>query len=702
MKKPLVIGIVAVVAVLALGIGGYAGVQYWAQKKAHAVIDDALANVRATGARASVGASAVSLKDRSLTLGDLSVTSADGAVSLTVSQFAARGVGTPQNGRITADSVVLDNVTLTRTDGPDGARLVETLPQVTIERYAGPLVVTPTAGDAADLVNANPVVLALRQLASVDAGRIDVPHAVTRITPGKGAPGTAGPLPAQARELTLDGIAVTGVRSGKIASLSVSRLASEGQPGDAAKDAAKAGGVKADGAKAGAPKPDDADSAPDQADGSGLPRFQASAIVARDIDLTPLLSPTDAGLRPVLGTLETGAFTVEQEEDVRTEGASLSLSGVALKPAAVTAARLAAFKALTFDDDTPADPAPLLAEANALLKGVAFAAFQVRDMRTIEPVGGGHAALFAVEKFADGVVAELRFEGVDGDSDGRAVKFGRISVTGLDLPRVLTLAHADDPTDPNVASGGFRALTGVTATDIEVPTEGADDTPAEPIRIGRASLTWGEFPDPASGDLPGRIRFELTDVDGPIDAEDGEPFNTLAAAGLKRATFSLALGTVYDAGTQSISLSPAEVEVKDAFRTAFAARLDNVPVSALASEEAFAAALPGVNLGPLGVTITDHGLANLMLQRLAEADGQSLDSYRAYLLDLLNQGIAAAAPGAPEAAAVAEAIAQFIRDPKTLEITATPKGKVPFLAFLNSDDPMAPLQLFTFSAVNKP
>ncbi|MFG1392145.1 hypothetical protein [Xanthobacter agilis] len=697
MKKPLVIGIVAV---LVLGIGGYAGVQYWAEKKAYSVIENALTQVRATGAKASVGSSAVSLKTRGLTLGDLSVTSADGSVSLAVGRLSALGVGAPQNGRITADSVTLENVTLTRTDGADGARVVETLPQVTIEKYAGPLVVTPTAGNAADLVNASPVVLALRQLAAVDAARIDVPHAVTRMTPAKTSPQPA-PQPTQARELTLDGIAVTDVRTGKIARFSVARIASEGLPDGAAPASQKADqpATPAQGSTNARPdvaQPDDAQ--PDE--GSSLPRVTASAILARDIDLTPLLSAGGDDLRPVLGALEAGAFTIEQADDIRTEGASLTLTGVALKPAAITAARLAALKALSADDP-PADPAPLLADAGALLKGMAFATFQIKDMRTIEPVGGGRAAVFALDTFRDGVLSELRVEGVDGDTDGRAVKFGRIAVTGLDLPRLLTLAHAEDPTQPDVALGGFRALTGLTASDIEIPTDGSDDTPSRPLHIGRAGLTWGDF-STATGDLPGRFRFELIDVTGPIDPEDGEPFNTLAAAGLKQATFSLAIGTVYDAGTQSLSLSPAEVEVKDAFRTTFTARLDNLPAGALASESAFVAALAAANIGPASLTITDHGLANLMLQRLADAEGQSLDDYRAHLLDLLNQGIAAAAPNAPEAAAVGEAIARFIRDPKTLEITATPKGRVPFLAFVNSDDPLAPLQLFSFTATNKP
>lgn len=688
MKKPLVIGLAAIVVI---GMGGYAGVQYWAEQKAYAVIDDALAQVRATGAKASIGSRAVALKERSLTLNDLAVSSADGTVSVAVGQLAAWGVGTPQSGRITADSLVLDNVSITRTDGPNGARVVETLPRVTIDAYAGPLVVTPTAGDAADMVNGTAVVLALRQLAAVDAARIDVPHAVTRTTPAKGSP-----LGSQTRELTLDGIAVSDVRSGKIARLAVARLASEGLPAQGGASPAADAGKATPPAGAGAT---DATAAQSD-DGSSLPRLQASAIVARDIDLTPLLKTTDDNLHVVLGALETGPFTVEQADDVRNEGASLALTGVALRPAAITAPRLAALKALSADE-APANPEPLLADAIALLKGVAFARFQIQDLKTIEPVGGGAAKLLVLDKLDGGVLAEMRFEGVTGDSDGRSATFGLFSVSGLDLPTLITLAHADDPTDPAIALSGFHALSGVTLSDIEVPLDGSDDAPLAPARIGRASLSWGDFPAPKA-QLPGRILFELKDVTGPIDAEDGEPFNTLAAAGLKEATFSLSLGAVYDAGSQSVSLSPAVVEVKDAFRTAFTARLDNLPASAFANEEGLTAALPGLNMGPAQLTISDHGLAQLMLQRLAEADGQSVDAYRAQLLELLNEGIAAVAPGAPEAAAVAQAIAQFIRDPKTLEITMTPKGRVPFLAFINSDDPTAPLQLFSFAAVNKP
>ncbi|MFG1477891.1 hypothetical protein V5F53_04405 [Xanthobacter sp. V4C-4] len=680
MKKPLVIGIVAV---LAIGIGGYAGVQYWSQMKAHAVIEDALAQVRASGAKATLGASAVSLKDRSLTLSDLKVTSADGAVSLAIAQLAARGVGTPQDGRITADAVALEGVTLTRTDATDGTRVVESLPHVAIAGYTGPLVVTPTAGAVDDAVAASPVVIALRQLAAVDATRIDVPHAVTRITPGS-LVRTRGL--AQASELTLDGITATDVRAGRIARLSVARFATQAQPADTA------AAPRADGAASGPGDAQEADG------GSSLPRAEAVAILARDIDLTPLLAASGGGvLRPVLGALETGAFSIQQEEDIRSEGSGLRLTGLAVRPAVLTPARLAALAALSADEP-PADAAPLLADATALLQGIAFTAFEVRDLRTIEPVGGGRAALFALGPLADGILAELRFDSVEGDSDGRAVKFGRIALTGLNLPRLISLAHSPDPTQPDVALAGFSALTGVSANDIELPVDAGDDAPAEPIRVGRASLTWGDL----SGLLPTRIRFELTDVSGPINPDDGEPFNTLAAAGLKRATFSLALGATYDAATQSLAIAPAQVEVKDAFRTAFSARVDNLPAAALASEDTLAAALPGLTLGPLSLSVTDLGLANLMLQRLAEAEGVSVDDYRAQMLEVLNQGIAAVAPGAPEAAAVAEAIAQFIRDPRTLVLTATPKGRVPLLAFINSDDPAVPLQLFTFGAVNTP
>jgi len=661
MKKPVLAGIAVV---LVLGAASYGGVHFWSQYRARSAIEDALENVRKSGAKASVGSSAVSLAERSLELSDLSVTSADGSLTLAIGHLAAKGMAPPQSGRISADSLVLENVTITRS-GPAG-QTAQTLPQVTIERYSGPLVPVPSEGAS------GVETLAVQQLASIDAARMTVPRALTRITPAAAAPDDD----ARPQEMTLDGVVATDLHGGRVGRLAIARLASQALP------------LATD---------DGADAAAD----SGLPRVDVEAIAVRDFNLADLIPTTSGGAAvPVLASLETGAFTIETDDDVRSEGASLRLTHVAIRPGSLTAPRITAFRQLV-RNEVPSDAAAArhqLEEASALLAGLSFAEFEVKELRTIEPIGGGHATRLALDQLVDGRLGELRFEGVDGDSDGRSAKFGRISLTGLDLPRLLELSHTADPGAPDTALPLFRSLSGISASDLEVPTENADGEPGEPIRIGRMGLTWGDL----GGDLPGRIRFEMADVSGPINAEDGEPFNTLAAAGMTRATFSLALGASYDAASQAVAITPAEMEVKDAFRLQLSGRMENLPPGAFATEDAFAAAAPDMSLGPLSLTVTDLGMANLVLQRLAEADGLSLDEYRSRLVELMGQLIEGLAPNAPEVAQVGEAVAAFIKTPGTLVFTATPKGRVPVLALLNSEDPTVALQLLSITAAYKP
>lgn len=668
MKKPLV---VAFAALVVLGAGGYAGVHFYAQHQARSVVEEALASLRKGGARAQVGSSSVSLADRRLVLGDLSVTSADGAATLQVKQLTAAGVGTPQDGRITADRMEMEGVTLTRAGDGGEARLEEELPRVVIEAYAGPLVVPPTAlGKAGD-----PMMAGLDALATLSARQIVIPHAVTRMTPADPA---APPLTS-----SVDGVAITDLDAGRIGRLAIARLAMEPTP------------------RTGTPA-----GTPQAAKGTSTgPRLEMADLSARDIDLRPLMAEpgaADSAPQPLVGLIETGRFVSESVDGIRTEAAGLRVTELAARPGALTAARIDALRSLSRVGGEHTAASARLDEAAALVKAVRFGAVEIRELATIEPDGRGHAALLALEKLEDGRLDEVRFESMDGDSDGQNVKFGRLALTGLDLPRVMTLAQAADPTAPDAAFSVFRTFSGFVATDLELPTQSEDGSSGTPVRIARIALGWELPAGTPAAELPERIHFELKDVTGPIDAENGEPFNTLAAAGMTHATFSLALGGAYDAGTGAITVSPAEMEVKNAFRIRLAGQLDNLPAEALRTQEAFAAALPGVDLGPFTLTLTDLGLAPLVLERLAAAEGMSVEDYRGQLIELMEALIAQLSPQAPEAAAVGEALAAFIKDPKTVVFTVTPKGRVPLLALINSDDPTVALQLLGVTASYQP
>lgn len=655
MKK---IVVVSVLALLLVGIGGYFGMSYWARHQVDAQIEQALASIRATGARAAVGKTEVSVGERSLVLTDLSFVSADGNVTLTVGKIAARDAAPPRGERITAGSVAVDDLKVSLKGTAAGAEVAHQVPHLAITGYSGPLL-PAVRGDGTDLMN-----VLMAQLAGMSAETIAAPRTVTRISPPADAVDEAP------REITAETLSLTGVDEGRVAKLAIARLTA-------------------------APLPDAA--AVREGQGSGL-HAQVSDIAVTGIDLKPLLQGAAAGTGfvQVLQEATTGQMVVE-EEDGRTELAGVRFTGLAMAPEAFTPARIAALNAINDAADDAVASDQQITDALAVISAVRFTRFEARELRSTEPSGNGHVAVLTLEGLDAGVLAQLALEGVDGDEDGRSARVGRIALTGLDLGRAFRFAHSAEDLTPDAALGAFRLLSGITVNNVEVPT-GGEGAPSAPIRIGTFALSWGDL----AGDLPTRIRLDFTDVSGPIGADDGEPFTTLAAAGLTRATVSLAFGAAYDAAASSVRVAPMEMEVKDAFRLKLDTTLTQLPAAALASEEAMTEALPGVNLGPTTLTITDLGLARLVMQRMAEAEGVSVDEYRAALVQLLQQLAGDLAKTNPEAADVGAALAAFIENPHTLTLTATPKGPVPLLALMNSDDPEVPLQLFTFSVTNTP
>lgn len=664
MKK---IVIVSVAALVLVGVGGYFGVSYWARHQAEAQIEQALAGIRATGAKASIGTSDISLRERSLTLTDLSITSANGDVVLTVGKVAAQDAAPPQGERISAGRVALDDILVTLRGGAGRPQIVHTVPHLAISRYSGPLLPKAVSGES-DLLG---VIMA--QLATLSADEIAAPRTITRVTPTDDADG------ADPQEITAESVILSKVHDGQVGKLTITRLAAEPLP-ESTEDQGSG-----------------ADQAEDQGD---TVRSSIRDVVLNDVDVRPLLGagPAGSGFVTVVGKAETGAMTVEVE-DGRTDIAGVTLTGLALQPDAFTPQRAAALTALSdpASQDTPATPQQL-DDATAVLRAVRFTTFEAKGLRTTEPSGNGQIATVTLEKLDAGVLARLSLDGVDGEEDGRSARIGRLTIDTIDLARGFRFAHSADPMAPDAALAAFRLFSGFTLNNTVVPVANEDGSPGDPVRIGTIALSWGDL----AGDLPTRVRFDLTDVSGPIHAEDGEPFATLAAAGLTNATVSLAFGATYDAASSSVHVAPVEMEVRDAFRLKLESTLTQLPAAALASEEAFTQALPGITLGTTSLSVTDLGLAGLVLQRLAQAEGLSVEDYRAGLAQLLEQIVGDMAKTNPEAADVGAALAAFIQNPHTLTLTATPKGPVPLMALMNSDDPEVPLQLFTISATNTP
>ncbi|MFG1300701.1 hypothetical protein V5F49_12975 [Xanthobacter sp. V3C-3] len=670
-------GGVAVVA--ALGAAGWFGFLEWSRTRVRAEVDAAFAGIRQTGARAAFADATFNPREMGITVTGISVISPDGGARVKVDRLSARGGERPVDRRVTLEALDLDGVEITVTgDSAAGGTITYSLPQVMIDRYNGPMTLI-AAGEGDGPYGALRV--ALRQLAATTAAKVTVPEARVQIAPA-GAP--------QA-ELAYRNFAAEGVNAGAIRSMVVDRVTyAFTPPATGADQPAGTGAAQGDAAKPAAP---------------GRVTGQVDGLVAAQVDTAPLLLMTQPGgpagkaaeaYGRLYGKLVTGPYSVKQENGPSHGAAALLVENLAIRPAAFDVSRLAALDALgrKAPNLSPEDNRRLTELSRDLVNGIAFGTIAITRATSEFQGETGRIASLRLEGLTGGVLDGFTLEGVEGVTPGAGTgKMARFAVRQLDFNQLARLSAEADSPSPLTALLVFKAFSGIEMKGLEVP-HGEGPAPTETVKVGTFALSWGG----SLGALPSYLDFTLDGVSGPIRPEDGEPFNTLAAAGFSRATVSMALKAHYDINDRRLTLAPVSTEVKDAFRVNLESTLEDVPDTVFADPSGILTALPGVAAGPVKLTITDLGMTRLVLSQLAAADGVSVDAYREELVSLA-EGIAAElSTASPEIAPVGSAVVAFLRDPGTLTITATPKGRVPALALALSSDPSVLLEAFTLSA----
>lgn len=660
---------VAVGLVAVLGAAGWFGFSAWTRSKVRTEVDQVFAGMRETGTRASFADASFDPVDQAITVTGIAITSADGGATVKINRLLARGGERPNDRRVTLEALDLDGVEVALSgDAAAGGRITYVLPQVMIDRYNGPMTLI-AAGEGSGPFGALRV--ALRQLAATTAAKVTIPEARGRIVPADGAP----------MEVAYTNLAAEGVNAGVIRSLIVDRTTfsyTMPVPAQAGPGAA---------------------SAPAKITG------RVDGLVAAQIDTAPLLLMTQPGgpsgkvaeaYGRIYGKIVTGPYVMAQEGGPTHGAASLLMENVAIRPAAFDAARMTEMQALSLKGRqlTVAESRRAMELSRDIVAGISFGTIALAQAYTTDKEESGRIASVRLEGLTNGVLDGMTFERVEGISPqaGKA-SMGRLAVRQLDFNQLARLAAEADRPSPLSALVLFKVMAGLDMKDLEVPY-GEGDAANEPVKIGTFSLSWGG----SLGVLPSYLDFTLADVSGPIRPEDGEPFSYLLAAGIKRATVSMGLKAAYDINERTLTLAPVTAEVKDAFRVSIESTLDEVPDTAFSEATGFIAALPTVAAGPVKVTLTDLGLAKLMIAQMAAAAGVSEADYRAQVLSLA-EGIAAELEeGVPAAAEVGDAVLAFLRNPGTLTVTATPKGRVPLMALAASDDPSVLLDAFTFQA----
>lgn len=670
---------VGVAVVAGLGAAGWFGFLEWSRARVRAEVDAAFAGIRETGARAAFADATFNPREMGITITGISVISPDGGARVKVDRLSARGGERPVDRRVSLEALDLDGVEITLTgDSAAGGTITYTLPQVMIDRYSGPMTLI-AAGEGNGPYGA--VRVALRQLAATTAAKVTIPEARAQIAP-------AGAPPAEA---SYRDFAAEGVNAGAIRSLVVDRVTYAFTPPAPAADPAA--------------KPDAASPGTGSSGAPGRVTGQVDGLVAAQIDTAPLLAMTQPGgpagkaaeaYGRLYGKIVTGPYVVKQENGPSHGAAALLIEDLAIRPAAFEISRMEALNALSRKAPTltPQENRRLAELSRDLINGIAFRTLAIT--RATSEVQGetGRIATIRLEGMTGGVLDGFTMEGVEGATAGGGVaKLERLAIRQLDFNQMARLAaEAENPT-PLSAMLLFKVLSGFELKGLDMPY-GEGPNPSEPVRVGTLALSWGG----SLGALPSYLDFTLDGVSGPIRPDDGEPFATLGAAGFTRATVSMAFKAHYDINDRRVTLAPISTEVKDAFRMNVETTLEEVPDTLFTDPAAMLTALPAVAAGPVKLTLTDLGMARLVLSQLAAADGLSVDAYREELVSLA-EGIAAdLAVAAPEIAPVGEAVVAFLRDPGTLTITATPKGRVPFLALAGSSDPSVLLEAFTLSA----
>lgn len=655
-------GVVAVAAVVvAAALGGYFALNRYAGDRVEEEVAAAFTALKAGGAAATHGAIATESASRAVTIADVAIASPDGNASLKIGKVAVSGLGLPKDGRVGADTVILEAVEMT-SRGADGGSAVVTLPQMRIEGYSGPLAFGAVAGTP----SARTISGVLKELSRITAARVAAPQLVARLSFGDSLPRA---------EVTYTGLAAVGIDAGHVRELTADAIAFTVTP----------------------PEQDDA----------GPVSGDVEKVAVSDLVLAPLVALAGVGeagaqakARPfqtVYGRMAAGPYRLKHPGGTAS-AAAVEVKEVALRPAAgltlEDVARLKTLAAAVEGGDDAAAPELLILSAR-FLDAFAVRSVVVTGTQSEDKAGKGRVASTRLEDLSAGRIARLSFEGLEGtDEEGRPAKIGSLTVDKLDLAKILTLAADEGLPPPREV---FTVLQGFELKDAEVPYVG-ENAAGTPIRIGRLSFSWGEM----LGELPTRLSVKLENAVAPIDAGDGEPFTYLANAGMTSATVSAALDVAYDANAAVLTVKPASLMVDKAFSVSFSGGLGNVPAAAFESEEAAAAAFGEVTAQPVSLTVTNLGLAQLMLAQLSEASGVTPEEMRADLIAQVDEMAPLFSLFSADVPEVAAVLKKFIAAPGTLTLTATPKDNTPLMPLLTGDGPGALLQAFTVTAEAKP
>jgi len=653
------------VAAIVIAVGGFFGFQFYTQQRIAGEIDAALEQIRATGGKASHGKVSFDLLSRTVTIADLTAQSAaQPPFNIKIGSLTALGVGQPDAARFSAETIEISDVEIGAAMGPQPAfNLAYKVPKITVKDFSGPagLQRPPASSSFADVYRT-----ALEQFAAVTASSITAPSLAATMNQGAATPGSG--------EVAYTGLAIQGIKDGKIASTKIGGVVFTVtiQP---------AGGK------------------PDKLTGN------LADVAGYDIDthaVAAIFDPQKAGddqYYRVYRQITAGPYVVTSTANAPGQALNMRIDGMTIDDIGLRPSRMQLPDLLALmpppggAPPTPAQARAMLEKVAKVYEGIRIGNAEMRGLSVQTP--DGPLKLSAMRFNLDsGKVSEFAIEGLDGRAPNGPVKLGRFALKSLDIANLLRLSaqFAGSPPPPDKALEMIPLIGGVEIERLVASYKNTNKV----VNIDAISLGWGQF----IGPIPSKARLTAK-MTSPIDGSFGA-LQPLIVAGMDKLAINSDLGATWTEASRAFVIEPVALELGSLLKASARVAFANVPRGVFSLNPVQAANMAAqIETGALELTLRDLGAVDLAVAHYAWTQNISRDAARRAIVEGIRAGSEQAAGANPDAVAAVEALARFVETPgQTLNVKLTPLGKVPALQLMQSlkTDPMVALAQFRIEA----
>jgi hypothetical protein len=570
------------------------------------------------------------------TLNDVHVVYPASGATLAVKAIVIKG-GDSAAGALKAGEVELQGVTISNAFG---AHVVLTADSAKLSNVSGPM---PSAAALGAETKAGAIPPVAAWLLALKADSVTIPALSVEIQASD-----------VKSKITYKDIVLTGVDSGRVASLAASGAEQESSGGE----------------------------------GPGHMTLGRWGIEA--LDLRPYVAWLDdevAGSAPKEKQSVYKSFSMEKLAATqgatsvsidKLSGSEVKLGPPALKPSALWALIAKIQGDPKFGEKHPEEMVPFV---GSILHSFEIGNFEATGLKFTE-AGKPPAAigLLRFENFAGTSVGEIRLGDMafTDETDGTAVKLGSFALRGFDLVGLDALldkvAQGTSPDAVPVELYPKPRITGVALADLDAVLPGKGK-----FTIGGITLDTPDWVGFSPVTVKGRVQgFSL-----PVAAVDDETArDKFKALGLDTLTVNGAVDLAWKESDETMAVGPLTLDIDGIGKVSVAGGVGGVPKSVFENPETAEQAIATLDFRGLDVALQDGGSFAKLLDMQAEEQGTTRAKLAQQTAQQV-QGAMIALLGMDEAAAkLGAALKAFIANPKSLKIAIAAIEPVPAVAFM--------------------